>query len=539
MFVTVTVTVYYLVYYLSGRRLRQWPVLLAANIFFYLYASYKYALFIVFTIATIYIAAIKIADNESARKAEVKAQKGVWSREEKKAFNERAERKNRRILAITLIANFGILVFLKYWNFLAGGLSDIIYTLTGNASGPVNLTVGGLFLPLGISFYTFQATGYIIDVYRGQAEAERNPLKFALFVSFFPQIIQGPISEFSQLEHQLTEQHSLSFRNVKLGMERILWGLFKKLIIADKVAPVITDITGDYTSYRGSTILLVSLLYALQLYADFSGGMDISLGVAKTMGIDMTENFRRPYFSKSIGEYWRRWHITLGAWMKKYIFYSLAMSESFLNASRRMGKSRFGQTAAGAHVAKVLPTAFASFVVFLAVGLWHGANSKYLAFGVWNGAIIMISELLRPLYDKGLKFCHINPSSFLWRCFQMARTFVLVLIGYFFDIAPSFTGAMDMMKRAVSDANIMAGIHQLLELGYGSRIFAECFYGAMLLWIVSIITEKHKADNPAEWLEKTPLVFQWITLFVVIMSVALFGAYGPGYDATEFVYMQF
>lgn len=250
--------------------------------------------------------------------------------------------------------------------------------------------------------------GYIVDVYREKTEAQHNPFKLLLFVSFFPQIVQGPISIYDQLANQLFEPHEFNFTRMKYGMELILWGFFKKLIIADRAVIAISTVTADYGKYGGTTLTFTILLYALQLYADFSGGIDISRGVAQIFGIDMIDNFKRPYFSKSINEYWRRWHISLGGWLKNYLFYPIAMSNVFLNAGKKIKGTRFGKTAAGTHVSKVLPTSVASLIVFLVVGVWHGASWKYVAFGLWNGLIIMLSILLQPVFDGITDKLHIN-----------------------------------------------------------------------------------------------------------------------------------
>ena len=337
LFVGITI----IIYYLPPLKHHQWIVLLIASYYFYAYNSYKYMVFILFTTVTIYLAGRALDKTVRDASAKVKEMKGVWDKDEKKAFKRKTEGKKKRLLAAALLLNFGILFALKYLNFLAGGIMHLI------SGASYDVQIISLLLPLGISFYTFQATGYLIDVYRGTISAEKNLFKFALFVSFFPQIIQGPISSFEQIGNQLYEQHRPEWVRFKEGGELILWGLFKKLVIADRMFAAINTVTTDYTSYAGQIILLSALMYALQLYADFSGGIDIARGVAQIFGIDLALNFRQPYFSKSINEYWRRWHITLGAWMKKYVFYSLAVSDLFLNVSKGIGKTRFGRTAAG------------------------------------------------------------------------------------------------------------------------------------------------------------------------------------------------
>ncbi len=307
-----------ILYFVYPKKEQRWVILLIASCFFYLYNSFRYAAFIVVTILSIYFAAVKMDDISAETRKTVKEKKAEWSREEKKAFKEAAGKRKKRILALTLILNFGILFLLKYFNFMSGSIAALI------GASPESAPQIRLLLPLGISFYTFIATGYLIDVYRETVTPERNIFKFALFVSFFPQIVQGPISQYGKLHDQLIEPHDLEWTNFKQGIMNVTWGLFKKLVIADcawKAIKAYYDNGGingteDMPGYGGTMVLFITLLYALQLYADFSGGIDISRGICRVIGIDLEVNFRQPYFSRSISEYWRRWHITLGAWMK-------------------------------------------------------------------------------------------------------------------------------------------------------------------------------------------------------------------------------
>ena len=316
-----------LVYFLIPKKVR-WTVLLAASVVFYIISGWK-------------------------------------SRDDKKKYKNKIKVQKRLVMTLALLANFGILAFMKYYNSFAGGANELAASFGWQLSVPTLK----LLMPLGISFYTFQSMGYIVDVYREKVRAQKNPLKLLLFVSFFPQVIQGPISMYDQLAKQLYEGHDFDFTRFKYGCELIMWGFFKKLVIADRAAIAITAVTDKYNSYNGTTLTFTILLYSLQLYADFSGGIDISRGVSQIFGIDMIDNFKRPYFSKDINEYWRRWHISLGAWMKEYIFYPVAMSNLFITASKKMKNTRFGGTAAGAHIAKVLPTSVASLIVFLVMSL--------------------------------------------------------------------------------------------------------------------------------------------------------------------------
>ena len=530
-----------IIYFALPKKQYQWIVLLVASSFFYVYNSFQYTVFILVTIITIYLAANKMAGISKDTKAEVKAHKAEWSKEEKKAFKEASQKKRRSILAAALLLNFGILFLLKYFNFMSGSIAMLF---GGSSEDAPQIH---LLLPLGVSFYTFIATGYLIDVYRETVEPQKNIFKFALFVSFFPQIIQGPISSYDKLHGQLIEEHRLEWINFKQGVINIFWGLFKKLVIADCAWRGISAYydhggiygTEKFEGYGGTMVLFISLLYALQLYADFSGGIDISRGICRIMGIKLEVNFRQPYFSKSISEYWRRWHITLGVWMKNYVFYPIAMSDLSKRISGSIAGSHFGKTDAGKHLSKVFTTAMASFIVFLCVGIWHGANSKYIGFGVWNGLIIMLSAMLGPVYEKSRKVLHINSNAAWWKLFQMLRTFIIVLVGYIFDISDNFTNAIQMMKLIVTDQNKSVFLEQFHTLGLHTTEGATIMLGAAILLYISIRLEKTSLDTPGELLERRSGLIQWVALVGLIMMVLVLGTYGPLYDPAEFVYMQF
>ena len=531
LFVALTV----LVYFLFPLKKQKWTVLLVASYVFYLFAGYKYVAFILFTTVSTYLFALWINRIGVKSKETLKLNKQTWDRDKKKKFKNSIKHRKRLVMALVLVVNFGILAFLKYYNFFAGSLNDVMGMFGIGFSAPTLK----LFLPLGISFYTFQSMGYIVDVYREKVAPEKNIAKLALFVSFFPQIIQGPISFYDQLAHQLYEPHKFDFTRFKYGMELILWGFFKKLIIADRAVVAINTVTADYAAYNGTTLTFTILLYALQLYADFSGGIDISRGVAQIFGIDMVDNFKRPYFAKSINDYWRRWHITLGAWLKNYLFYPLAMSNVFINASKKMKGTKFGATKAGTHIAKVLPTSIASLIVFLVVGIWHGANWKYVAFGIWNGGIIMISILMKPVFDWVLAKLRINAQSFAYGVFQMFRTFLVVLVGYVFDVAPDFTQAMNTFKLAFTDQSLSVGRSQISELGLEKYEYAIIIFGMIVVFVASVIQERHSSTTIREMLDKKPFALRGLVIFAGFMLVLVFGIYGPKYDPAAFVYMQF
>lgn len=530
-----------IIYFALPKKDCRWVVLLVASSFFYVYNSFRYSVFILVSIITIYLSAGLLDSISESARALMKAKKDEWSREERKAFKDKTEKKRRLVLATALLFNFGILFILKYFNFLSGSIAAMLGGSPGSAPQI------RLLLPLGISFYTFISTGYLIDVYREKVSPEKNIFKLALFISFFPHIIQGPISSYDKLHDQLIEPHDLEWLNFKHGIMLISWGLFKKLVVADTALIAIKayysnggiDGTEDFNAYGGTMVLFICLLYALQLYADFSGGIDISRGICRILGINLEMNFRQPYFSRSISEYWRRWHISLGLWMKNYVFYPIAMSGFSAKISRNIASSDFGKSPAGKHISKVLMTAIASFIVFLLVGIWHGANSKYIGFGIWNGLIIMMSALLGPVYEKSRTALRIRESAPWWKLFQMIRTFIIVLIGYVFDISDNFKNAIQMIHRIMFNQDTVLFMEQLKSLGLRKIQYIAIIYGALLILYMSIRLEKTSIDEPGELLEKRSGIVQWLALFALLLSTLLLGTYGPEFDASEFVYMGF
>ncbi len=515
-----------LVFYLIPKRF-QWIWLLICSYFFYAMTSVKAMAFIMFTTITTFLAGRILGQLSAASAKKIKEGKGVLSRDEKKAIKNETKKKMRRVLLATLVANFGILAFIKYANFTIDNINTLFQWTGSNGEGLAHLN---LILPLGISFYTFQSMGYIIDVYQGKYEPDRNIFKFALFVSFFPQILQGPIGRYNDLAHQLYEKHSFKLERVQYGLQLMLWGYFKKIVIADRIGILVNKVFDHYTDYGGVAVIAAVLGYSLWLYGDFSGGMDVVGGVAEMFDIDLAANFKRPYFAKNIGDFWRRWHITLGAWMKDYIFYPMTLSKGMLNFGKK-AKKVFGD-----QIGRVLPIAFANIVIFLVVGIWHGAAWKYIAYGLYNGLIIAISSLLTPVYKKGLETFKINADGRLWHLWQIIRTFILVNISWYFDNAQSFSAAIYMMKSTVTHfciSNLWDGT--LMQLGIGRMDYMILAVCTGVWFIISVLQEK--GIKIRESIAGLPLVVRWALYAALIFVIPILGnneLWGGG-----FIYAQF
>ena len=290
------------------------------------------------------------------------------------------------MVAFAVMVHIGILLVLKYTPFFAGNLNTLFQVFRI----PVTLAIPSFVLPIGISFYTMQAVAYIFDVYRRKIPADRNLLRLALFMGFFPQIMEGPICRYSETAEQLWEAPKLRYQNVTFGVQRILFGMMKKIIIADRLNLFIKNVFSGYESYDGFVIAVSAVCYTIQLYMDFSGTMDLVIGSGQIFGMKLPENFQRPFFSKTISEFWKRWHITLGAWFKDYIFYPLSMSKPLKKLTSRARK-RLGN-----HFGPLLAGAIALFCVWLCNGLWHGSGWNYIFFGMYHFGLILAGSMVSP-----------------------------------------------------------------------------------------------------------------------------------------------
>jgi D-alanyl-lipoteichoic acid acyltransferase DltB (MBOAT superfamily) len=360
-----------------------------------------------------------------------------------------------------------------------------------------------------------------------------NLFKFALFTSFFPQIIQGPISRHGQLAAQLYAQHRFEYTRVKHGLELMLWGLFKKLVIADRALIVVNDVLAHSDEYSGFEVFVGVVVFMAQIYADFSGGIDISRGIAQVLGIDLVENFRRPHFSQSLSEYWRRWHITLGEWMRDYIFYPLTLSPSF----GRLGK--WCRSHIGTYWAKAIPACLSMGVVFMVVGIWHGASWKFILFGAYNSIVIMAETLFtQRIRDWNDRVHLVNTKAFTWKLFTIGCTLVVIFFSKFFPMADSASQALTMIRRMFSRFNpeiLLNGT--LFEMGLSKYGFAVLACAILLFFIVSLLQEN--GIRIRAFLDEQNLVFRWAVYLIGIFTVLIFGEYGPHVDASMFVYQQF
>ena len=512
-FITAVVSIYFI----FPKKYR-WIWLLASSYFFYLSASVKYGIFLVFSTVVTYTAALLI------EKVSESIDVSLLPKEQKKQARQILDKRKKIITAIAIVINFGVLFALKYYNFTVENISAIADTF-GLKFSPALLNV---LLPVGISFYTFQVIGYIIDVYRGINKAERNFFKYALFVSYFPQIMQGPIGRFSELSKTLYTGHAFDYERFTFALQRMLLGFFEKLVIADRLAIAVDTVWPDYQSYGKFEILLIGVFYAIQIYADFAGYMDIALGASQIMGIRLSENFKAPYFSASIPEFWRRWHITLGSWFRDYLFYPV-MRSGWCTALGKKLKGIIGKKASSKAI-----TVISLLCVWFFTGMWHGANWTYIMWGVYYGVLIILSTLFAPLFDSFVQKHSINRDNPVYKSLQILKTFILVCIGYIFFRSDTLSQAFGIIGRILNFSTPLtspAGI----GIDRADIIAAAVF---VLLLIIIDIFRAYDIDI-REIIAKKNIVLRWAIYFIMLFAVIIFGIYGPGYTSSSFIYFQF
>ncbi|MBO6214977.1 MAG: MBOAT family protein, partial [Lachnospiraceae bacterium] len=423
-----------------------------------------------------------------------------------------------------------LLICLKYGMFLLDELA-VLLGFAGIRFEPVEVS---LILPLGISFYTLQAIGYLLDVYHGKEEALDNFFKVSLFISYFPKIIQGPFTRYREVGQQLSEGHSWDNERVKHGIERMIWGYFMKLVIADRMAVVVSDVFDNYATkgYEGFTILFGVMIYSVQIYSDFLGGMHIIMGASEIFGVTLPENFKQPFFAKSVAEFWRRWHITLGSWMKTYVFYPMALSPAFAKMGKYLKKN------VSREAGKVVPASIASFFVFLLVGMWHGASTKYVIYALYQAIMVSTNTLLDTPYGRMREFFHIDDRNIVWKAFQIVRTYFLVLFGRYFSRANSLADANAMLKATAANFNPEIFTDgTLFGFGLDKSNFWLMIITIGLLAAVDLLHERGVSIR--QKLDSVNVVGRWIVYFAVIFGIILFGMYGPELTIRDFVYQDF
>lgn len=494
-----------LLYYLVPKKC-QWMFLLGVSLWFYWLMGVHHYIYIIASSLSVTVGTCGMFKQMQKLETELKEQADILSRTERKAKKERTKRICRRWLTGIIVFNLGILLILKYGDFLIGNLNRGLGIF---GISPVGYL--GFLAPLGISYYTLQGIGYAMEVYKGKVQPEKNPLKVLLFLTYYPQMTQGPIGRYPDMAPQLFGGHSFCFDNIASGCRKILWGLVKKAVIADNMKPLVNSIFGSYSEVSGFTLFLGCIYMVLQMYADFSGYADIVSGISQMYGIRMMENFKRPFFSVSLGEYWRRWHISLSSWFRDYVFYPASLSKGALWFGR-VGKRFFSP-----RIKKIFPVVYAMVIVWFCTGLWHDASWRYILWGVANGVILIAGVVLEPWLKKAKELLHIKESAWWWKGFCMIRTFLIVALLKVFPGAATTKQSILILKKILF-AFEPSFTYQafFMEIGWQQLLFAAIGLGCFL--IVSIMQERELAVGSV--LIKTPLVVRWgIYAFLLVLLI--------------------
>jgi len=474
-----------LVYYIFPKKIRYiW--LLIASYYFYMCWNAKYVVLILGSTIVTYISGLIVAKMD-------------------KAYHKKIA------VVICLVLNLAILFFFKYANFSLALLQDVFFMFDIQ----LNVPEFDILLPVGISFYTFQALSYTLDVYRGDIYPEKNFFRYALFVSFFPQLVAGPIERSKNLLKQLAVAQPFCFQNFREGVLLMIWGFFLKIVLADRVAIFVDTVYGNYSVYPGIYLIIATVLFAVQIYGDFYGYSVIAMGTAKIIGIDLMENFEAPYLSRTVAEFWRRWHISLTSWFKDYLYIPLG--------GNRKGKIR-------KYVNIV--------VVFLVSGLWHGANLTFVVWGGLNGLYQVIGQLFKPVRDKVNNCLHIDRETLSHRLLEVLCVFLLVDFSWIFFRANSLQESFDIIRSMATARNLWVLFDgSLYNCGLDSKNFSVMLISILLLVFADIF--KYKRIQVRNIILKQEVWFRCIFFAVSIWLVLVFGIWGPSYDAANFIYFQF
>jgi D-alanyl-lipoteichoic acid acyltransferase DltB (MBOAT superfamily) len=425
-------------------------------------------------------------------------------------YIQRASGHRRRVLlAISIVANLGMLFVFKYFNFFNVNLAALAGFLHWNY--PISYL--SLALPLGLSFHVFQSLSYVIEVYKGAYTAERNFLTYALYVMFFPQLVAGPIERPAHLLPQLKLKHHFDATRARRGLERMLWGFFKKLVIADNIAVIVAHIYSNLLHADGPTLLLLMVLFSYELYCDFSGYSDIAVGSALILGFELTENFNRPYASRSVAEFWRRWHISLSSWLRDYLYIPL-------------GGSRVSQPR---HYANLL-------ITFILIGLWHGANWTFVAMGTLHGTYLVIDSITEKTRQYFWTLFDSVTIPRLSAFIQTFFTFILVTIGWVFFSAPSIRDAFFILTHAFVGLSALFSLSYVrltlltvTTIGVTKLIFFEIIVSILFLEIVQYLQAHGYAFQTSSRRQR------WSLYYFVTLAILSFGFFG----GMPFIYFQF
>ena len=417
--------------------------------------------------------------------------------------------KKKKWLYLSLTSNLGILFGFKYFNFI----NENIQLFFDNFNVFYNITAFEVLLPVGISFYTFQTLSYTIDVYNGKTKAQKHLGVFAVFVSFFPQLVAGPIERSNRLLPQFFKKHKFSYERARYGLQQMMWGFFKKVVIADRLAIIVDAVYNNPSNYSGFALIVATVFFTFQIYCDFSGYSDIAIGSARVMGFELMENFKRPYFSKSISEFWKRWHISLSTWFRDYLYIPLG--------GNKVVKWKWY---------------YNLFITFLVSGFWHGANWTFIVWGALHGAYLISSIILSKPKEKILKFLKLRNTT-IHKLYQVGFTFLLATFAWIFFRANTITDAIYVITHLFTDIGDYTNF-SLMKLklrGLGvSQNYILISFGLILF--MELFNLYERGGDVWMKLKTKPRWIRWSIYYLIMFGVLFLAPHSRG---NNFIYFQF
>ena len=501
------------------------PILLLIFSFgFFFFISNWLIVFLLLSIVSIYFCTNYLGKLDKQRDALIEKDP-----DNKKEIKEKYKKKKRLIILLGIIFNVSFLFFFKYLNFFGSNINLLLDVFNIDFQFKLSRYVA----PIGISFYTLSAISYILDVYYEKIESDKNIFRVALYLSFFPQIMEGPIARYSDTAKDLYEGHKVTYQNFCFGFQRILYGFLKKMIIADRLNFLVKTIFNSYPDYSGVAIALGVISYTIMLYMEFSGTMDVVIGIGQMFGVKVPENFRQPFFAKNISEFWTRWHISLGLWFKDYIFYPVSLSKRMKKltiSARKVLGNRFGPLISGA---------IALFAVWSLNGLWHGAGYTFLFYGMYQFTLILLGNIFEPTINNVCGKIHINRKNIVYRILQSVKMTLFVFVGELFFRATTVTDGFKMLGKVFTNFDISNSLKsgELFTLGLDGKDYLIIGIFLIVIFIVSILKEKNIQIR--ENISKKHIIIRWAIYYLLILSIVVFGAYGPGYIPVDPIYADF
>lgn len=437
--------------------------------------------------------------------------------------NIKEKKKARIILWCGLGLVIGVLCYFKFFKSTYELLTDI--------ASMKGITLKALITPVGLSYYSLTLCAYLLDISHKKHKAETSFFHFFTFITYFPAIIQGPIGLYKKVAPQFSEAHFPQQDRIVKGLMRILWGYFKKVVIADRIGILVIGILKDEAS-AGFLIFWAMVLYSFQIYTDFSGGIDVVMGIAEIMDIKLIENFKAPLISKSITEYWQRWHMSLGEFMEKYIYYPIVLNRNVMKFSKKIKNS---------YMQKVFSATMASVIVFVIVGIWHGTGWNYVVYGCYQALFTASAVLLGPVYKSVKAKLSVNEKAVSWQLFQILRTFFLLCIGRYFIRAKDLTQAFELFRKTFGSLSRASLAHMfdgtLLNFGLDYKNMTLMYLCILLVILVDIFHDK--GVHFRDLLMKQDIVFRYLVYFAALFAIIIFGVYGPGFSGASFIYQTF